>query len=423
MNTYKGVMIILDGLGDRGIPGFGGKTPLESAVTPNMDSLASEGQTGLIDPISPGVPLDTHTAMALLFGLPDREAMQLARGPVEAAGSGLPLDPEAIYFRGNMATLDLSLSRPAILDRRAGRIDTELDSLLEDLKGIKLGNSTQASVYQATQHRVVVEITGPALSPSVTATDPGSGLSHLGLLECRAQHADDVAASNTAQIVNRLSRLFSERLSPHPVNRQRRDKQLPVANGILLRNPGRPPKPETRLAKLGLKTAVVAGEKTILGLADLLGYDCLTDERFSCRDDTDIAKKLILARSATRQYDLVYLHIKAPDICSHDLDPKGKKAFLEKFDYALDLLTGEELVIGITGDHSSDSNTGRHTGDPVPGLLYAPMGRVDKTHDFSEASCGIGGLGRISSRSFFVTMLDMMNRLNNSTAADSRFFP
>ncbi|MCU7924510.1 MAG: hypothetical protein KZQ88_17610, partial [Candidatus Thiodiazotropha sp. (ex Dulcina madagascariensis)] len=33
-------MIILDGLGDRGIPAFGGKTPLEVAETPNMDSLA-----------------------------------------------------------------------------------------------------------------------------------------------------------------------------------------------------------------------------------------------------------------------------------------------------------------------------------------------------------------------------------------------
>ena len=82
MTLYKGLMIILDGLGDRGIPGFGGRTPLEIADTPNMDSLASAGQCGLIDPLFPGMPVGTHTGMSLLFGLPRKQALKLARGPV-----------------------------------------------------------------------------------------------------------------------------------------------------------------------------------------------------------------------------------------------------------------------------------------------------------------------------------------------------
>lgn len=38
MKQRKGLLIILDGLGDRPIKEFGGKTPLEYANTPNMDS-------------------------------------------------------------------------------------------------------------------------------------------------------------------------------------------------------------------------------------------------------------------------------------------------------------------------------------------------------------------------------------------------
>ncbi len=43
----KGLMVILDGLGDAGISQFGGKTPLEAAHTPNMDALISAGMAAI----------------------------------------------------------------------------------------------------------------------------------------------------------------------------------------------------------------------------------------------------------------------------------------------------------------------------------------------------------------------------------------
>ena len=88
-NRKKGVLLILDGVGDRGIAAFGGHTPLEAAHTPNMDRLISAGQGGLIDPLYPGVPVGTHTGTGILLGLAPRDAAILARGPVEAAGIGL----------------------------------------------------------------------------------------------------------------------------------------------------------------------------------------------------------------------------------------------------------------------------------------------------------------------------------------------
>ena len=63
---------------------------------------------------------------------------------------------------------------------------------------------------------------------------------------------------------------------------------------------------------------------------------------------------------AIRSY-YVFLHIKGPDICSHDLDPAAKRRLLERIDDVIAPLVRETLVIGVTGDHSTDSNSGRHT--------------------------------------------------------------
>jgi 2,3-bisphosphoglycerate-independent phosphoglycerate mutase len=90
----------------------------------------------------------------------------------------------------------------------------------------------------------------------------------------------------------------------------------------------------------------------------------------------------------------------------------------------LDRLPRSELVIGVTGDHSTDSNFGRHCGDPVPGLLAAPKGRRDANVTFGELSCMTGGLGRLSATSFLISMLDAMGAMGNFRPVDRDFiFP
>ena len=51
----KGLILIMDGMGDRPIKELGNKTPLEAANTPNMDKMAEEGITGIMDSIAPGI--------------------------------------------------------------------------------------------------------------------------------------------------------------------------------------------------------------------------------------------------------------------------------------------------------------------------------------------------------------------------------
>jgi 2,3-bisphosphoglycerate-independent phosphoglycerate mutase len=415
-------MIIIDGLGDRGIPGFGGMTPLEAAETPNMDLLAGAGQVGLIDPLYPGMPVGTHTGMSMLFGLPRRQAMKLPRGPVEAAGVGINGMENALYIRCNFATLEKRGERYAILDRRAGRNEEGLKQLALDTGNLDLGEGIFASLHPATQHRVVLKLSGDRLSPAITNTDSGNRFHSRGVLTCKAVNEEDADAARTAAAINRLSDLIYQRFSHHPVNETRMAQGLLPANGVICRSPGTLPKLKPLLQYLQISAAVISGEETVLGLGNLFGYTLFRDSRFTAMPDTDLQKKVEVAQVALREHDIVFLHIKGPDICSHDLNPAAKRKMLTKIDDVIAPLMNESLVIAITGDHSTDSNTGRHTGDPMPGMICGPQCRIDSSRAFGESACAGGGLGRINSSGFLLTMLDQMNRLENFMPDDRKFF-
>jgi 2,3-bisphosphoglycerate-independent phosphoglycerate mutase len=420
--SHKGLMIIIDGLGDRGIPGFSGKTPLEAAETPNMDKLADAGQCGLIDPLFPGMPVGTHTGIGLLFGLLRKQALKLARGPVEASGLGITHNGEDIYIRCNFATLNKQDDGYEIVDRRAGRIDEGFAQLATELGSLDLGDGIHASLHPATQHRAVLQLSGENLSHKVSNTDPGNAYRTEGVLKCLPQNSTDIDAQRTADALNRANDKIYEFFSTHPVNQQRIEKGLMPANGIICRSPGESLNFKSMLDHFKIEAAVISGEETVLGLGNLFGFNLLRDPCFTALPNTDLQKKVASAQAALENHDLVFLHIKGPDICSHDHDPVAKREMLMKIDDAIVPLMSESLVIGITGDHSTDSNTGRHTGDPVPGLICGPQCRIDTTHDFSESSCMSGGLGRIDSSGFLLSLLDHMNRLENYKLEDRDFF-
>jgi 2,3-bisphosphoglycerate-independent phosphoglycerate mutase len=416
----KGLVIIIDGLGDRPIAAFGGATPLEAAQTPNMNDLLSAGCCGQVDTLYPGVPVDTHTGAAILLGLKPRDAFHLARGPVEAAGTGLPLMPGEIALRCNFATLQDTGRQLTVIDRRAGRISEDTHELVETLQDIPFGDGFTASIRPATGHRAVMRLSGPAPLPVISNTDPGS--EDCPVLASYSQEKNNAAGEQAANEINRFIRAAHERLRDHPVNRKRLEQQKPPANGIITRGAGTIGSLHNIINHIGLRACVVAGELTLAGLAKLFNFTSIHQPQFTAMPDTSLAAKATAALAALDDHDIVFLHIKAPDIHAHDRDPVGKKEFIERIDAALVPLFREGIVIGISADHATDSNTGRHRGDPVPSLIYSAGGRRDRCSEFGEIHCQGGGLGRISGSAFLLTMLDEMQCLQNYRTADSTCF-
>jgi len=403
----KGLLVILDGLGDRPIAALGGRTPLQAAATPVFDQLVTGGQCGLVDPLFPGVPVDTHTGAAALMGLSSKGLRGLPRGPVEALGAGLEMQAGDIALRCNFATIAIDNRGLAILDRRAERIREGTDELASVLTDIALANGVTATMRPATHHRGVLRLRGAALTPNITDTDPGADAEDARVLICRPL-GDDDGSRVTADAVNEFINRAALLLADHPVNQRRQANGQLAANGILTRGAGKIPRVESLVQHLGIRAAVVCGEKTIQGLGRMLGYDVITDARFTSMPDTDLEAKVEAARRALSDHDLVVLHVKAPDVCSHDGDAKGKVTVTERIDKALAPFLGDDLVIGISCDHSTNTETRQHSGDPVPSILHAPQSRVDSCEAYDENTCTRGGLGRLSAVGFFSTMVDHM---------------
>jgi 2,3-bisphosphoglycerate-independent phosphoglycerate mutase len=157
----------------------------------------------------------------------------------------------------------------------------------------------------------------------------------------------------------------------------------------------------------------VAGCNTVLGLARLLGFDTVQSPAFTANLDTDLEGKIAAALNALQDHDMAFVHVKAPDLCAHDRKPLAKRDFIERLDGALGPLMTAGVVVALSSDHTTDSNTGAHTADPVPSLIFSPPGRGASNgtgFNFGETACRDGTLSRLRSFELLDRIVEKMGR-------------
>jgi len=408
---HKCALLIIDGLGDLPNSELDGKTPLEAAHTPVFDHLAMTGRYGLVDPIIPGKIPNTHSGSGMLMGMLPGQADRLHRGPVEASGAGKVLSTGDVAMRANFASVEDQDGTLLVTDRRAGRITAETDELAAVLTNIDLGDGISASLLPTDQHRGVLVLSGPGLDAAISNTDPGDGKMPAVLKTCLSLSAD---AEFTAAKVNRFIAEAYRRLIDHPINIARVANGKPAASGIITRGAGAHIEMDNVLRSLGIKAAMVTGCNTVRGVSRIFGFDAIVDPRFTASVDTDLHAKIAAVGTALEDHDMVFMHVKAPDICSHDRQPLAKRDFLQRLDAALAPLLDTGVVIAIAADHSTSSITGFHTADPVPALIWQPGSRqrdASQTGEpvkFGETACRQGNMERQLSNDFLMRVLHTM---------------
>jgi 2,3-bisphosphoglycerate-independent phosphoglycerate mutase len=383
----KIAMIIMDGLG--GLPQEpGGKTELETAVTPNLDALAALSTLGLTEPVGPGITVESGPGHLGIFGY-DPIQYRIGRGVLEAVGLDIALGPDDIAVRGNLCSVDIS---GVVTDRRAGRISTDVSKDLSRLITTRI-EDVEFHVQTVKEHRLAIIMRGPGLGSALTSSDPQKN--GLPPAEVRALNPD---SEKTARLVN----LFVERV------RKVLEAYTPEqpANMILVRGfdnyPDLPAFPQV----FGLHAAAIALNPTYRGIAKLVGMQVLPVEGSLVTDEFTTMEKY------WNEFDFFYLHVKNTDIAGEDGDFRRKVRIIEEVDTLIPrLMALKPDVIIVSGDHSTPAVLKGHSWHPVPTLMYGKYVRADGIAEFGERACGRGSLGVLPAKHIMPIALANAQRL------------
>lgn len=386
-NSSKIIFVILDGIG--GLP-LNGKTELETALKPNLDSLAKISACGLHIPVSHGITPGSGPGHFGVFGY-DPMKYEIGRGVLEALGLGIELKKTDVAIRCNYATIKEGL----IIDRRAGRIPTEknieltkkLSSKIKDIEGIEI------ILSPGKEHRFCLVMRFPfnidEEEAMVADTDPQKE----GKPPLKPEALND-KSQKVSYIANRFIDKAKEIL-----------KEEDKANFVLLRGFSALPDIPSFETQYGLKACSVAVYPMYRGITKLLGMQTISVEG-------DIKEEIDTVKSVYNNFDFIFLHIKKIDSYGEDGNFEGKVKKIEEFDVFLpEILSLMPNVIVITGDHSTPSILKAHSWHPVPLLIKSPYVLGGTANSFTERECLKGELGIIPATSIMPLVLANSLRL------------
>ena len=393
----KAGYVLLDGCGDRPVPGLNYTTPLEAAFTPNLDRIAGRSKLGTVTSVGRGIAPESDIAVFNMLGY-SFEGDYPGRGVVEAVGSGLEMRDGYLALRANLA----SAKGRKIVDRRAGRNLTqdEAERLAQDVGKIRLrGASFEFKATVSYRGVLVMKATKP-LSAAISNTDPayarvggfGAAKETSGsdsVMKCIPESRGE-GALLAADLVNEFTAKAQRALEGSEVNRDRvRAGKLP-ANCVLLRDAGdHLPKIPPFEEKYGMKGTALVEMPAEVGIARMLGM-----KMAAVKDRSDMGEKASLFGSELRDGTVVYVHIKGPDEFGHDGDARGKKRSIEAIDNGFFASCGsvEGLRLGVSCDHATPCTIKMHSADPVPLLITSEKGDGMR---FTEANASRGSIGHL----------------------------
>jgi 2,3-bisphosphoglycerate-independent phosphoglycerate mutase len=406
----KLIYVVIDGLGDLPIKELQNESPLGAADTPNMDSLAKNGKTGLMYTVAKGIAPESDVGVISILGY-DPFKYATGRGVLEAIGAGISIKDGDLALRCNFATLGHGTQ---IIDRRAGRDLTSKEAgvLSEAVnKKVRLAASHVSFKLRSTvAHRAVLVIKskGKPLSGRITNTDPAyTRIEELGVADAEAEmflkkcepmdKSDETKIS--AELVNEFVEKSHKVLNNHEINKKRVEEGKLKANVILTRDAGHFLPCFFNINKrYSAHFACLANMPVERGIAKLAGMHLveLPLPSGNLKNDCLLGVTKLLAIQSS--YDCFYIHIKGPDEPAHDGNFRLKTELIATIDRdffgeLLKKIDPSNYVICVTADHSTPCSLKAHSDTPVPLLISGDKIQGDKASKFSEKECKRGSLG------------------------------
>ncbi len=404
------ILLLLDGLGDKGHPCFQGKTPLQVASTPNLDQLASLGMNGLYHSYLQGIAMPSELAHFLMFGYDINNFP--GRGLVEAIGEGITVEKDEVALLARIFSVSLQENK-LLLKKENPAIDSETAKALQKAIRIFEAEGIQIEFVSTKGIEGILILRGGA---SAQITDSNPIYENRTLMEVAplAGSEQDKKAVKTANALNKYLRWCFETLSEHPINKERFQKGVLPINAVGTQRAGMHKSILPFKEKWGFRGLSISSGAIYRGLCSLLQID-VQEQPETKNSEHDLLERLKLARSAT-DYDFIHVHTKVPDEAAHTKNPEHKKKAIESLDKALayaleEIVTDDKILFVITSDHSTaSSGTMIHSGETVPLTMIGKYTRRDEVNSFDEISCATGGLGLVRGNELMHLILNFLDR-------------
>ena len=394
MKNCKRVVVIPDGFADQPIESLGGRTPMQAAHTPTLDHWAPQAAQGRSHNVPESLSPGSDVATLSLLGY-DPTVSYTGRAPLEVAAQGIELGPDDWAFRCNLVCLDGDVMK----DFTAGHVSTE-----------------DATAILATLQRDVADRwreIAPALGGSVELRpsvsyrnlaifrpDPDRPFPFDATTRTVAPHdysdrsvADVYPCGAGSDAVRALMRECAEALKSNPTNARRlAEGKLPATDCWLWGQGKRPTlTPFAQKFNWG-RGAMITAVDLLRGIARNVCWDVIDVPGATGYVDTNYAGKGEYAAKALDEYDIVVVHVEAPDEMGHEGSAEKKIYSLEQIDAKtlppiLDKLqTFDDWRLLISPDHPTPIAMKTHSRGFVPWAIFGSDVKGDGFATYDETT-------------------------------------
>lgn len=375
----KYIVILGDGMADYKNGPLSGKTPLEVANKPFIDSLVKKSEMGLLQSVPFGMKPGSDVANLSVLGYDPKECYT-GRSPLEAASIGIDLKDTDVTARANLVTLsgEENFEDKKMIDYSAGEISTaEAKELIEFLA--KELNDEKYTLYAGVSYRHCLVMDKGKIAGDFTPPHDITGKPIKEYLPKSEEGLKGLA----------LMKKSVELLKDHPVNLARIKAGKNPASSLWLWGEGTKPALQNFRERFNLDGGIISAVDLLKGIGKLADMKVIEVDGATGNYDTNfIGKAKATVDALLGGLDFIYLHMEAPDECGHHGDADKKIYSIEQISetvvryIATELeKAGEEYSILILPDHPTPLSIMTHVSDPVPYLLYR-SGKV-----FSGVKC------------------------------------
>lgn len=393
----KYIILVPDGVADEPLVELGGKTPLEAAVTPNMDFIAKKGLSGLVRIIPEGMAPGSDVGNLSVMGYDATKGFS-GRAPLEAANLGILLKSDELAFRCNLVTV----LEDKMIDYSSGHISVEEASEIMATVSKELSDE-HVTFYTGKSYRHIMIVKSQKVKDFLaTKCTPPHDIMGQKIFPYLPQGP---MASFLLSYMERAKPL----LAKHVVNQLRAELKENLANSLWFWGQGVKPHLETFHERYQLSGSIISAVDLVNGIGRVVGLDIITVPGANGYYDTNYLGKAEYGLESLKKHDFVYIHVEATDEAGHNGDIKAKVDCVEKFDqYVVGTVLAycqqhPDTRVLVTPDHPTPLSKRTHTSAPVP---FAMCGKgiehngLDSYNEFSASTVGV----------YFQSGIDMINR-------------